>query len=161
MSSTYTSRFITTAIACALMLLIAMPAFAAENSGGLGSHQFGKKRNVNLSCMQDALMTREDAIATAWTTFSTSITTALAARKTALSTAWASTTATTSEGTHKGQRITAWTKWKKASHEAHVALKKARKAAWDAFRTTSKNNCRTSVTNEEKLDTDKAGEVAL
>jgi len=155
MSNTRTSTFITTAIALLLMLLIATPAFAAEKKGSK------KMKNVNLSCMQTAVMVREDAVIAAWGTFSTSITTALNARKAALNTAWASSTATTTDSTHKTQRIAAWAKWKKASHDAHVAMKKARKAAWDTFRTTSKNTCRTSTANDEKLGADATGEVAL
>ena len=155
MSHTRTSTFVTTAIAFVLMLLIATPVFAAGNSSGK------KKRNVDMTCMQTAVMVREDAVIAAWGTFSTSITTALTARKTALNTAWASTTSTSTEGTLKTQRLSAWAKWKKASHDAHVALKKARKAAWNTFRSTTKNSCSTSAASEEKLGSDATGEVAL
>jgi len=112
--------------------------------------------NVNASCVQKAVDTREVAIQAAWTAFNTSINTALVARQTALYEAWgASTTERTSV------LRTAWNAWKEAHKSAFKALKTARDVAWKAYKTTMSTECKVNVPGEERLVSDTSGSVSL
>lgn len=113
-------------------------------------------RNVNASCVQKAVDTREVAIQAAWTAFNTSINTALVARQTALYEAWgASTTERTSA------LKTAWGTWKDAHKAAFKTLKSARNATWKTYKTTMSTECKVNVPGEERLMSDTSGSVSL
>src|SRR3989338_4287162 len=101
---------------------------------------------VDLSCMQDAISTREDGIATAFDTFNEDVAEALAARKTALVAAWG---------------IESTADRKKAKKAAHTELKSERKQVWADFKTTAKSTCRISLPKEEALEKDSSGSLSL
>jgi len=112
---------------------------------------------VDLSCMQDAISTREDGIATAFDTFNEDVAEALAARKTALVAAWGiESTADRSKAIKA-----AWSDWKKAKKAAHTELKSERKQVWADFKTTAKSTCRISLPKEEALEKDSSGSLSL
>jgi hypothetical protein len=112
---------------------------------------------VNLTCMQTAVDTREDAIAGAFDTFNDDITAALAARKSALHSAWGLTDVTARKAAIKA----AWTTWKSAHKSALKDLKDDRKAAWDTFKTTAKTTCSETLPADEALIKDSAGSISL
>ncbi len=135
-------------LAFAFVLLTGSYAFAHGNDDG---------HNVDATCMQTAVETRETTLVSAWDTFNTSIKAGLEARKTALKDAWG----LTDVKAQKKATIAGWKEWKKDSKEAHVALKKERKSAWDAFKKTTKDTCKVTAPKEEALEKDTAGAIGL
>jgi len=115
------------------------------------------KKSVNLSCMQTAIDTREDAIGDAFESFNDDVEAALAVRKTALHDAWGLT--------DKVARTTAvknaWKTWKTDHKSAHSELKSERKAAWATFKTTAKSSCKETLPKEETLSGDASGSLSL
>lgn len=103
--------------------------------------------NPSISCVQNAVKTREASIGTAFATFSSSMTTALSARATALETAWG----TSDAKTRRNLRNEAWVNYKKANQSAKSTFKTSKKAAWEAFKTASKA-CKTTVVESESND---------
>ncbi|OGG65091.1 hypothetical protein A3I99_03960 [Candidatus Kaiserbacteria bacterium RIFCSPLOWO2_02_FULL_45_11b] len=114
-------------------------------------------KSVDLSCMQDAVSTREDGIAAAFTTFNEDVEEALAARKTALVAAWG-----IEDKVERSKAIkTAWADWKTAKKAAHTELKAERKQVWADFKTTAKTTCRITLPKEEGLEKDSSGSISL
>ncbi|MCU0677963.1 MAG: hypothetical protein MUF19_00040 [Candidatus Pacebacteria bacterium] len=111
---------------------------------------------VDRTCMAAAAATRESAIKTAWTTFTSSVTTALDKRGTALASAWGASTDGNREAVKK-----AWTDWKKDKTAANSKLKNDRKAAWDAFKKTAKESCKVTTPKEEGLERSGSDSIAL
>jgi hypothetical protein len=103
--------------------------------------------NPNMLCVQTAVATREAAIGTAFTTFSTSMSSALSTRATALNTAWGMTDAKA----RRTARNEAWVNYKKASQAAKSTMKTSKKSAWTTFQTASKA-CKTAVVEFESND---------
>ncbi len=85
---------------------------------------------LNLTCAQTAVDKRETAIGSVWTTFSGSMTSALSTRASALHTAWGMTDASL----RRPARKAAWDAYKASSRSAHDTLKTGRRAAWDTWR---------------------------
>ncbi|MFN3692627.1 MAG: hypothetical protein ACK4SL_00835 [Candidatus Paceibacteria bacterium] len=102
---------------------------------------------IDRTCMAAAVATRESAIKTAWTTFTSSITTALDKRAAALASAWGASADGNREAVKK-----AWTDWKKDKQAAHTKLRTDRKGAWDAFKKTAKDSCKMTTPKEEGLE---------
>ena len=99
------------------------------------------KTTVNLTCMQTAVDTREDAVSNAFKGFNDDVVSALAARKTGLHDAWG-----LSDKVARASAVKAsWTAWKTAKKAAHSELKTARKSAWNTFKTTAKTSCKEVV----------------
>ncbi len=111
---------------------------------------------VDRTCMAAAVNTREESIATAWDTFTTSITTGLSERKTALATAW-----NTSENGSREAIKKAWEAWRGDKKDAHTKLRSDRKAAWDAFKKTAKESCKVETPKEEAVDKPASDSIAL
>jgi hypothetical protein len=140
-------------MASLIMGAVAFTPFAAHaETGGTKT-----KKTVDLTCMQTAVGTREDAIIKAFEGFTTDTTDALKARKSALNDGWAM-----ADGPARKAAIKkAWMDWKSAKKEAHTDLKSARKTAWDTFKTTAKTTCKVVTPKEEALEKDSAGSVSL
>lgn len=128
-----------------------------SSSTNASSTRDGRGRNVDASCVLSAVDVREGAIATAWTTFTSSITSALSARKTALDTAWGMTDVKA----RNGALMAAWMSWRTADKSAHTGLKAARKSSWETFKTTMKTSCKVPVPKDEGLDNDGQGSISL
>lgn len=98
------------------------------------------KAAANRQCVQTATDKREDAISSAWGTYSPAITAALAARKTALHASW-----DLADGKARiAARNAAWATYRSSVKSASAALKSARLSAWSAFAADSKT-CKTPV----------------
>ena len=123
---TLSSVAITLVLTCALIY----PAMAREAASGMASG----KRTVDAACVKPAVLAREDAIITAWTTFNTSVSSAYAARKTALGAAWDMTDASARNAAIKA----AWNAFNKAKKDAQKKWQTDRKAAWKTFRAAAK-----------------------
>lgn len=115
------------------------------------------KASVDLTCMQTAVDTREDAVATAFKGFNDDVVAGLAARKTGLHDAWGLSDKVARQSAVKS----AWKTWKTSKKSAHTELKTARKAAWDTFKTTAKTSCKEVTPKDEALEKDAAGAIAL
>lgn len=114
-------------------------------------------KKVDLTCMQAAVDTREDAIADAFATFNTDVEEALASRKTALHDAWGM-----EDGKERNAEIKEiWKTWKSDHKAAFKVLKEERKEAWTTFKSTVKTDCKETLPKEESLSTDGSGSVAL
>ena len=142
------------------VLFFATPQYGMANENGTTATSTKKiklGKNVDATCMQTAVDTREDAIKSGWTSFSNDIATALGARKTALHDAWGLSDV-------KAQRtatMNAWKAWKTSSKNAHTELKGDRKSAWEAFKKTVKETCKVVTPKEESLGTDASGSISL
>ncbi len=141
----------------AMVALFAMPQVSEASSHTNATSTQMRKAKVDAVCMQTAVGVREDAIQSAWTTFSSSTLAALSVRKSALNAAWG----LTDLKAQKTSIIKAWKDWKKSSKDAHMTLKKDRKAAWETFKKTAKNTCKITTPGDESLSTDGAGSISL
>ncbi len=117
--------------------------------------QNASSTNVDATCMQTAVDTRESSLETAWNTFTTSVTSALSARKTALHDAWGLSVVSERNAAIK----TAWKEWKSASKTNHKKLITDRKSAWETFRKTTKESCKVTAPKEEGQSSDSVGSV--
>lgn len=142
------------------ILFFATPQYGMANEDGTTATSTRKvklNRNVDATCMQTAVDTREDAIKAGWESFSTDVLAALGVRKTALHDAWG----LSDVKAQKTATVNAWKAWKKSAKDAHVELKKDRKSAWDAFKQTVKESCKVSTPKEESLGADASGSISL
>ena len=89
--------------------------------------------SANLACASTAVQARESALISAWSKFSTSVTTVLTNRKSALLTAWSLTDTNARRKAIKD----AWTTSRKDHKNATIAYKADQKSAWSAFNTAS------------------------
>ncbi len=135
-------------IVFALALISSSYALAHGNDDG---------HNVDATCMQTAVETREGTLVSAWDEFNTSIKAGLETRKTALKDAWG----LTDVKAQKKATATAWKEWKADSKSAHGELRKERKSAWDTFKKTAKSTCKATTPKEEALEKDTAGAIGL
>lgn len=145
---------------CAGALLFVSPQYSMANEDGTTATSTRKvklNRNVDATCMQTAVDTREDAIKSGWESFNTDILAALGVRKTALHDAWG----LSDLKAQKAATVTAWKTWKTSSKNAHVELKGERKSAWDAFKKTVKETCKVTTPKEESLGADASGSISL
>lgn len=145
---------------CAGALLFVSPQYSMANEEGTTATSTRKiklNKNVDATCMQTAVDTREDAIKSGWESFSADILSALGARKTALHDAWG----LSDVKAQKAATVSAWKTWKASSKSAHVELKNDRKSAWEAFKKTVKETCKVSTPKEESLGADASGSISL
>lgn len=114
--------------------------------------------NVDASCVQKAVDTREVALQSAFNKSNASISDALKARQTALYAAWGTTDVAARNTALKA----AWQTWKDARSTAAKTLKTERDAAWKTFKTTVKDTCKASVPTEDaSAGSDSAGQTAI
>lgn len=114
-------------VSCFLFAL-AFPAMADEATSTTPVN------TVDLACMQAAVEKRENAIETAFDTFSTAIKSALQTRKTELLAAWAIESPTQ----RKTAIWSAWRKFKESKRSVALAFHRARYSAWQQFKTDRK-----------------------
>ncbi len=143
-------------------LLVTAPAHAhggdTASSTAKSSIKINKiTKQVNASCMQTAIATRESSLLTAFSAFHDDIEEALSDRKDALNTAWG-----LSEGKSRNTALTtAWKTWKTAHKSATTDFKTSRKSAWDTFKATVKDTCKVSLPKDEGLSADAAGSISI
>jgi hypothetical protein len=114
--------------------------------------------NVDASCVQTAVDTREVAVQNAFGTSDTAVMDALKARQTALYAAWGQTEVNARNIALKN----AWKAWKDAQKAAGKTLKSERDTAWKTFKTTVKDTCKVSVPTEDaSAGSDTAGQTAI
>lgn len=94
----------------------------------------GNGKKFDAACIKIAVETREKAIATAWATFSSSMTTAFSTRASALATAWSNTDANARRTAIKD----AWKVFHESSKKARETWRSAQKAARKTFRDAAK-----------------------
>lgn len=112
---------------------------------------------LDLSCMSEAVETRETALATAWEEFNEDVTAALLKRKAALIAAW-----DIDNNADRGKAIkAAWTAWKTDKKSAHTAFRTDRKSAWDTFKKTAKDECKMTLPKEEGLEKSSSDSVSI
>ena len=107
--------------------------------------------------MATAVSERETDLLSAWTKLTSGISEALTERSTALAAAWNNTSAKDAATASKA----AWSTWKKEKVDLHKTFKSERKAAWDSFKTTAKNECKVTVPKEENLEKTASDSVAI
>lgn len=115
------------------------------------------KKDVDITCMQTAVDTREASLVSAFGTFHDDMEEGLDARKSALNTAWGLTVA-------KDRALAlrdAWKAWKTDQRDALKTFKDARKSAWDTFRNTAKSSCKETLPADEALLKDESGSISI
>ncbi|MBI5156205.1 hypothetical protein HZA45_02935 [Candidatus Peregrinibacteria bacterium] len=128
-------RLTAAAAATVLAATVAMPVFAEGMSASAGANASVKaKKTVDIVCVQTAVDKREQAIAGAWTAFNAGMTTAYATRASALHTAWGMTDAAARRAAVKA----AWDAFRTSSKSAMKTHREAKKNAWKTFRTEAK-----------------------
>ena len=159
---TYTTASVALVAAFAGILFLSLPGYSSAQGDGVPVTTTKKSKevrtkNVDASCMQTAVDTREASLSTSWSTLSSSMTSALSSRKSALNTAWG----LTDVAARNKALATAWKDWKSASKAANTTMRTDRKATWDAFKTTAKDSCKVTTPKDEALPKDEAGAIAL
>ena len=107
---------------------------AAGTTGAANNAITGSESTAVVTCMQNAVGTRDLAIITALDTYSTAVKAAITARTTNLKTAWA----ITAKKDRRTALLGAWSTYKKAVQDARSAFKTARQTAWSTFATSAK-----------------------
>jgi len=157
-----TSGFVAVVLAC---LYLASATAAEARVDGIKIRQnmasstvaSSTRPQVDLSCMSEAVETRETALATAWDGLDEDVKAALAKRKTALIAAW-----DIDNNADRGKAIrAAWTAWKTDKKAAHTAFRADRKSAWDAFKKTAKDECKMTLPKEEGLEKSSSDSVSI
>lgn len=133
-------------ITSAAMLMTALPVVAQTTVVAT--------QTANFACVQTAVDTRETAIGTAFSAFSSSVSSALSARKTALHDAWGMTDAKA----RREARNKAWSDFRTTNRAAYKTLRDAKTAAWKAFKEASRA-CGTPVV--ESSDAEGFGSLGL
>ncbi len=100
-------------------------------------------KNVDVTCVSNAIMVREEAISDAWEVFSTDIATILGTRKSSLTEAWK----ITDSKMRKEAVKKAWETAKQARKSAANEYKTEKKNTWSEFKTAAKS-CGTGVGSE-------------
>ncbi len=136
------------------------PAHAENSTATTTQSQLKNKKaskNVDASCMQSAVATRESSLLTAFTTFHEDIEEALTTRLEALDTAWGLST-----GKERTKALaSAWKTWKTDHKEITDEFKSSRKSAWDTFKSTVKSTCKETLPKDEALSKDSAGSLSI
>ena len=117
----------TSALSLALAVLLVSPAFAA----------------VDTACMITAVEKRDNAVITAWDTFSTTYKTALETRRDALKTAWADT----NRNTRKASIRNAWKAFRNSKKSAWRTRKASIRSAWRQFK-SERQTCGATAADE-------------
>jgi len=130
------SFFLLTAFIASSVFIL--PTYAEEATSSLTSEE--------LTCIQDAITTRDSVLLTAYDTFTTAVKSALSARTETLKSAW--TKSSISE--IQAALIDAWKAYRRSIVSARIDLRRAKVATWQAFH-TEKSTCFTD--NKAGVDT--------
>lgn len=126
-----------------LALGSALPALATDGTAASSSASSkpvvmrvnkANAKKFDAACIKTAVVARETAIGSAWTTFSASMTSAYATRSAALATAWSNTDAAARRTAIKA----AWDTFKKSARSARETWRTAQKSARKAFKEAAK-----------------------
>jgi hypothetical protein len=153
-TTTISQKFIVGTVMLSLLTVLGVVAPYANASTDATTKA---KKTVNLTCMQTAVDTREDAISKAFGDFNDSMDEALSDRKDALHDAWG----ITNQSERSKAVKTAWKDWNTAKKTAYSELRSDRKAIWATFTKTAKTTCKESLPKDEALDKDAPGTIAL
>jgi hypothetical protein len=162
-----------TLIGAVLAILFAMPALTHAHAGvthtttaesvehlkETAKDMFGKKASstVDATCMAEAVEEREDALMSAWGDMSSSTMVALDDRREALVAAW-----DMEKVSDRARALaTAWKEWKADKKAINAEFRKDRKAAWDAFKKTAKEDCKEKLPKEENLEKTASDSIAI
>lgn len=101
-----------------------------------GGVNYGSGRSTltgaQLACVRTAIIVRENALSSQFSTLASVVTSAHAVRSSALANAW-----TLTDATARRQTIdSAWATWKSSVRVARETRKTAHKSTWDTFRTS-------------------------
>ena len=95
------------------------------------------------TCMVTAVEKRDNAVISAWDTYSAKAKTALETRRDALKTAWADT----NRATRRASLRSAWRSYKASIRTARRELKSSRGSAWNTFKSEART-CGATVKDE-------------
>ncbi|MEK7499435.1 MAG: hypothetical protein AAB649_02410 [Patescibacteria group bacterium] len=155
------NKFITSTILGAMVLGLAMPAFAEETTRTEVKKTVAAKikeympKKADLTCMRNAVGAREDSIISAKEKAFASMDATFKARRDALKSAWEKTDAKE----RRSAINAAWKAFKESHKTARKQLQADDRSAWSAFKTASKA-CNVDSSSEgsdragEKLDRD-------
>jgi uncharacterized membrane protein len=148
---------------CAFAVAVMMFPGVSEAHGGShasstasSTKNMGNK-NVDAACMVEAIDNREDALMDAWADMSSSTMAALEDRRDALMDAWGE--ATVKE--RSAGVVKAWKEWRAEKKAITAEFRKDRKAAWDAFKKTAKDECKMVTPKDENLEKATSDSIAL
>lgn len=113
--------------------------------GNASATRASSTRPVNISCMQAAVTTREDAIMAAGTKYTMDMKTAFEERKAGLIAAWTGTDISTTRTKYNA----VWKEWNKDRLAAKETLRKDRQDAWNSFKNTATKTCKAKLPKEE------------
>ncbi len=100
----------------------------------VGAKAFANQNaSMNLPCVQTAVGVRETAIQASFTKFTSSTLTAMQTRATALNTAWGMTVG----AERRAARKAAWDAYKSTNDAARATFKTEKQVAWDTFNKAS------------------------
>ncbi len=102
------------------------------------------KKTLDVACIQAAVDKREAAIIAALDTYHSAAKTAFETRRSALQAAWA----ITDRAERRAALKAAWAAFRKSTREASSTFRKARRTAWEQYRTDRKA-CGTSATSDD------------
>jgi len=113
--------------------------------------------SVDITCMAEAVETREDALMEAWTDLNSAVSAALTDRKEALMDAW-----DISNQSDRAKAVReAWKDWKNDKKAAHAEFRSDRKSIWAAFNKTAKSTCKMTLPKDESLEKAGSDTVAI
>ena len=129
-----------------MLLMVAMPVMAQSTTptptATPKAHR--PERTVNVSCIQDAVKKRDNAIISALDVFASSAKIALTTRRDALVVAWAIT--------DRNQRRTAlrsaWNAFRDAARQTRQVFQQSKKSAWSTFN-KDRHTCNTQGEGED------------
>ncbi len=145
-------RLTIAALTASFLLGVVLPAAAQTTTTPTTT----TKKTLNVACIQDAVDKRDTAIASAVTTFSTTVTNGLNTRKDALKAAWA----LTDTKARRAALNAAWTAWRTTARQARHTLNTARTSAWTQFR-TDRRNCGSSAATGDTTSVTTSGDTNL
>ena len=160
---TFTTLITTAVLASFLIIPNASQAMGHEelkSKRGMSTSASSTKPTItkDLSCVQEAVLDRETAIATAWTAFNTDMVSAFTKRTESLVAAWKNTDV----AARSSDLNDLWKTWKTDSKKAHTTLRTERKEAWTDYKKTMKDECRTTRLPKEDAEPKEAsGTVTL
>ena len=101
-----------------------------------------------LSCVKDAVNTREEVVIQAFSEFNSSMMTALEQRKDALADVWSETEKTERQSLRK----TAWSNFKSAKKAAAKEYKSSKREAWKNYKETVVKECKSKTASVEEVE---------
>lgn len=143
-------------IICTGILFFFTP-FAHAESTSTSTTARNNTKTADIACMSDAIDTREDTLIAAWEEMSSSTVIALHKRHDNLVDAWS----LTSIKERTLALVKTWKEWRTEKKTITAEFRKDRKAAWDEFKKTAKDECKTRLPKEESLEKATSDSIAI